>query len=174
MKTGAWNSKWSTAAVTQFLPECRIATTPAAESASFMIFPPWTFPAGFASCGVISCAITSRVADTGFASAVIVSSSYSSPVPAGPGGRSARDQGVVFLEAPDRSVTLPVRGDSHGGSDGRRRSGDVGNLVLDGRFSYVGVVVNAGLPGRRVDDQVDLPVLDGVSDVGAPLVHLQD
>jgi hypothetical protein len=40
-----------------------------------MIFPPWTFPAGFASWGVISCAITSRVADTGFASADIASSS---------------------------------------------------------------------------------------------------
>ena len=51
-----------------------MATTPAAESASFMIFPPWTFPAGFASWGVISCAITSRVADTGFASVDIASS----------------------------------------------------------------------------------------------------
>jgi hypothetical protein len=40
-----------------------------------MIFPPWTFPAGFASWGVISCAITSRVADTGFASADIAFSS---------------------------------------------------------------------------------------------------
>ena len=61
--------------LTQFLPECRIATTSAAESASLMMFPPWTFPAGFASWGVISCAITSRVAETGFASADIASSS---------------------------------------------------------------------------------------------------
>jgi hypothetical protein len=72
-ETGAWNSKWSTAAVTQFLPECRIATTPAAESASFMIFPV-DIPAGFASwCHLLR--ITSRVADTGFASAVIASPS---------------------------------------------------------------------------------------------------
>jgi len=34
--------------------------------------------------------------------------------------------------------------------------------------------MHAGLPGRGVDDQVDLPVLDGVRDIGAPLVNLQD
>ncbi|PJB32053.1 MAG: hypothetical protein CO109_06690 [Deltaproteobacteria bacterium CG_4_9_14_3_um_filter_65_9] len=40
-----------------------------------MMFPPCTFPTGFASRSVISCPITTRVADTGFASAAIASSS---------------------------------------------------------------------------------------------------
>jgi hypothetical protein len=77
------------------------------------MFPPWTFPAGFASWGVISCAITSRVADTGFASADIAFSLFSFPG-AGRAWRSASDQGMVFLEASKRSVALPVRGDSPG------------------------------------------------------------
>src|SRR5512146_853435 len=69
--TGAWKSNRSTVAVTTFRPEWRIATTPAASSASFMMLPPWTFPLMFASSGVITCDSTSRVAETGFGSPAI-------------------------------------------------------------------------------------------------------
>ena len=52
--------------------------------------------------------------------------------------------------------------------------GDVRDLVLDGGFSQVAVVVNAFLAGRRVDDQLDIAVGDEVQDVRTSFVQLLD
>ena len=51
---------------------------------------------------------------------------------------------------------------------------NVGNLVFDGRLAYVGVVILAALAGRRVDDELDLLVVDGVDYVWPAFVDLLD
>lgn len=57
-KTGWRNVMRSMAAVTTRVPQWRIAAMPATSSQSFMIVPPWTLPAVFASVTPIQCVST--------------------------------------------------------------------------------------------------------------------
>jgi hypothetical protein len=54
METGRKKFIESMRAVATRVRQCRVATTPAAESTSFMMLPPWTLPHGLASSGSIN------------------------------------------------------------------------------------------------------------------------
>src|SRR5690606_5036928 len=53
----------------------------------------------------------------------------------------------------------------------RRR---ISHLVLQGSLTNLSRVSNSATPFGRVDDQLDLPVLDCIHNVGAPFVYLVD
>lgn len=65
-RTGTRKVISSSAAVTAEPPECRAATTPATESTSFMMTPPWTVPSRFVSWLSMICDNVTRAADVGF------------------------------------------------------------------------------------------------------------
>ena len=64
--TGWRNDISSIETVTARPPQCLIAARPAAVSTSFMIVPPWTIPATFASASSMSSTSVTREAETGF------------------------------------------------------------------------------------------------------------
>ena len=51
---------------------------------------------------------------------------------------------------------------------------DIGQAVFDGGFANVAVIVLAHSADRRIDHELYLAVLDGIDDVRATLVHLED
>jgi len=82
------------------------------------------------------------------------------------------DLRVITLQRFGPAVSLPESHDTlyrgHCCSD----RGYIRYLVFDGRLADVGVVVFAQTPGRRINHQLNLAVLDGINDVRPALVHL--
>src|SRR5690554_318409 len=80
---------------------------------------------------------------------------------------------LVLLKRLDLGLTHYLRGYPFCGSDRRRDRGDVRHPILDGVLSYRGIVVLGLLTRGRVDQKLNLAVLDPVDDVRSSLVHLE-
>src|SRR5512139_3503312 len=84
------------------------------------------------------------------------------------------DVRMVLLQGLNPTASATKGGDALGGSDCRRYGREVGYLVFDGGLTDVGIVNLAQFSRRRVDDQVDFLVLDGVDDVRSPFMQFVD
>src|SRR3990172_2554506 len=81
---------------------------------------------------------------------------------------------VVFLKTPYGEVFLHQVEDRVGHRFRRGERRDIRDVVDERGPAYVVRIGFRLRPERRVDDEGDLPVLDQVGDVGAPLGDLQD
>ena len=80
---------------------------------------------------------------------------------------------MILLQRPDPRPAFLESGYALGRSGGSGDGGDVGHLVLDGRFADIGVVILAGLAYGSVDHQLDLAIFYGVIDIGPAFMQLQ-
>ena len=78
---------------------------------------------------------------------------------------------MILLKRFYPRFALPESGNPFGGSTSGGNSSNIRHLVLDGRLSDIGVVILAGSAGR-VDDELNLPVLDGILDIGPTFLKL--
>ena len=81
---------------------------------------------------------------------------------------------MVLLKRTNASLSLLAGGDALSGGNGRGQGGDVRDLKSNGRFANIGVVIDAELPARRVDNYLNFFVFDSVHNVGATLMHLKN
>ena len=81
---------------------------------------------------------------------------------------------MVFLNAFGFCGAASVCLDSARGCERACDCCDIRDSVFDGGFADIGVIEFALLAGGCVYDQMDLPVFDGVRNVGASFVHFQD
>ena len=81
---------------------------------------------------------------------------------------------MITLQGADLAVAAAESGYPSDGGCGCGNGGDIGNFVLNGRLSNIGIIVLAQFAAGGVDDQLDLPVFDTIHDIGTTLVHFQD
>lgn len=81
---------------------------------------------------------------------------------------------VIFLKRFYPRFALPEGDNPFGGSTSGGNSSIIQHLVLDDRLSDIGIVILAGSAEVRVDDELNLPVLDGIIDIGPAFLKLLD
>ena len=72
------------------------------------------------------------------------------------------------------SAFFPYFADAFCGGDSGRHGGHIGNLSFYGSLADIAVVETAFLAGRRIDDELNLSVCNGVIYIGTPLLQFLD
>ena len=80
---------------------------------------------------------------------------------------------VVAPQSFDIWFSLAISGYAFCSSHGGSQCGDIGHFILYGCLTDVRVVILASFPRWRVDNQLNLPVLDGVGNIGPALMLFQ-
>src|ERR1700758_513798 len=81
--------------------------------------------------------------------------------------------GMIFLQTLHRHATLLERTNAECARPGRANCGDDRNSFRQGRAPNLDFIPPRNLTARRVDDELDLSVLDEVADVGPTLRDLE-
>ena len=78
---------------------------------------------------------------------------------------------MIALQGADLAMSATEGGDPSDCGYGRGNGGNVRDFILDGRLADIGVVMLAQFSTGGVDNQMNLPILDPIHDMRAPLVH---